>query len=145
MSVNQLIFGRAVTIDVISPITGQLITLAAVTSFDSKQMTVKENSKPLNAPPIKAHTPDGWSGNIEFDMLDDSIDAFFAEQDAAYWANSITFAGEIWETITLLNKSTVNYHYTGCAFTLQDAGKKTSQGKITQKVEFEASERRKIT
>jgi len=87
------------------------------------------------------HTPNGWSGTITFDRSDNTIDSFFAAQEAAYWANAQTYAGTIYEFILELNGAVSQYRYDSVALTLQDAGKKASQTKITLKVEFEASQR----
>lgn len=141
MSLNQLNFGHAVQVIITSPITGALLTLTNITDFESKQNSEKITSKPLNAQPIFAHTPNGWSGTITFDRVDNSIDAFFAGQEAAYWSNAITFSGQIFEYILELNATTSQYRYDGVAMTFQDAGKKTSQAKITLKIEFESSQR----
>lgn len=141
MSLNQLNFGHSVKVTIISPITGNLLTLTNVTDFESKQATEKITSKPLNAPPIFAHPPNGWEGTITFDRVDNSIDAFAAQQEAAYWANAQTFSGQIYEYITELNGSISTYRYDGVALTLDDAGKKTSQAKITLKMHFQAAQR----
>ena len=141
MSLNQLNFGHAVTVNVISPLTGAPLTLTNITDFESKQNTEKINSKPLNSQPIFAHTPNGWTGTFTYDRMDSSIDDFFAQMEAAYWNNSQTFSGTIFEYILELNGTTSQYRYDGVTLTFQDAGKKTSQQKITMKVEFEASQR----
>lgn len=144
MSLNQLNFGHGVRIVITSPITGGLLTLTNITDFESKSNSEKITSKPLNSPPIFAHTPNGWSGTVTFDRVDNTLDLFFAGQEAAYWANAQTFSGQIFEYMTELNKTISQFSYDGVAMTFQDAGKKTSQAKITMKIEWEASLRKFI-
>lgn len=141
MALNQLNFGHAVTVTVISPLSGNVLTLTNVTEFDSKQNSEKIKSAPLNAKVIFAHIPNGWTGTVTFDRQDNSIDEFFAAMEAAYWSNSKTFDGAIFESITELDGTISQYKYEGVTFTFEDAGKKTSQTKITLKLAFEASDR----
>lgn len=145
MSLNQLNFGHAVRVVITSPITGGLLTLTNITDFESKQNTEKVNSKPLNHPPIFAHTPNGWTGTFTFDRKDNTLDVFFADQEDAYWNNAITFSGDIFEYIRELDGTTSLFQYVGVTMTFDDAGKKTSQAKITMKVGFEASRRPRIS
>lgn len=146
MSLNQFVVGRSVKVVVTNPLTGASpLTLTNITSFESKSSVEKITSKPMNSPPIFASAPNGWTGNFEFDRVDNTIDNFFNAQEATYWANGQTFSGQIFEYITELNGTTSQYRYDGVMLTITDAGKKTSQAKIPMKVEFEASRRVTVT
>lgn len=144
MSLNQLDFGHAVKVQVISPITGTLITLTNVTEFESNQNVKAIESAPLNAPPIFADVPHGWRGKIRFDRVDASIDTFFSSLEAAYWANAQTFSGAIFYYILELDGTTSQFNFTGVTFTYTDAGKIKSQDKIMVELDFRASTRPKI-
>ena len=145
MSINQLVFGHQVTVVIQNPITGANLALTNITKFDSKQNTEKETSKPLNSKPIFAHTPNGFTGTITFDRVDATIDTFFAQMEATYWANGLTFNGNITTYITELNGTTTQWLYSAASMTLSDAGSYESQKKITMRIDFESADREQIT
>ena len=145
MSINQLVFGHAATVVIQNPMTGANINIPNLTSFEWKQSTEKETSRPLNAPPIFAHTPNGWTGTITFDRVDATLDVFFAQMEAAYWNNILTYSGNIIVYIQELNGSTTQWQLTGSTLTFEDAGKFESQKKISQRISFEAAQRKQIS
>ena len=144
MSINQLVFGHAATVVVQNPITGANLPLTNIVKFGWKQVTEKETSRPLNAPPILAHTPNGWIGEITFDRVDATIDTFFAQLEAAYWNNVLTYSGSIMVYLLEINKTTTQWQLTGATMTLSDAGVFESQKKITQRIDWEAAQRKQI-
>lgn len=144
MSINQLCFGHQATVTISNPITGALLPLTNLVKFQSKQRSDKQTSKPLNSPPIFAHTPDGWDGNITFDRVDATVDAFFAQMETAYWNNSLTFSGTIQLSMVELSGTTTTWLYSGVSMTFEDAGDFESQKKVTQRINFEASQRTQL-
>lgn len=144
MSINQLVFGHQATVVIQNPITGANLALTNMTKFDSKQRTMKETSKPLNARPIYAHTPDGWDGTIDYDRVNSSVDAFFSQMEVAYWNNTLTYSGTITLYLKELNGTTTQWLFSGVAMTLSDAGTLESQKKVSQKISFEAADRKQI-
>ena len=89
--------------------------------------------------------PHGWSGSLTVDRASGATDDTFAALEASYWAGSTQAYGGVTEYIQELSGSVSQYTYDNVVFTLKNAGKKSSQAKVTMSVSFRASQRRKIT
>ncbi|MDE2468743.1 MAG: hypothetical protein KGL35_08370 [Bradyrhizobium sp.] len=140
---NGFTVGRDVYID-ITTATGPLRLPITTTGFDAKQSTKKIESHGLDGVNRFAELPAGWSGTIDMDRSDSSLDDYFAQAEADYYAGKIVPPATITETITEANGTVSQYRYIGVVFAFSDAGKKKGDDKVSQSISWSASKRLKV-
>lgn len=139
---GQFSVGKDVSLDIIGP-TGPL-RFSIVTAFDSKPSYKSVDSKGLDGIDRYDDLPAGWSGTIGLDRADSTVDDFFAQKEANFYSGISSNLVTITETITEISGAVSQYRYTGVALTLQDAGKKSADNKISIVVGWRAARRLKI-
>jgi hypothetical protein len=144
MPVNSFSIGHDVAVDMIDPILGTIVILDAVTGFSAESQTKQITSEPLNGPPQFAETFNGWKGQIDFDRKSHTADAFFQALEDNYWNGINTLSGTITQTITEPNGVISQWKYVGATFKFGDAGKWKAQEKVAQKIDWMASQRKRI-
>ncbi len=144
MPVANFSIGHDVAVDITDPITGKIVTFGAVTGFQAESQTKQITSEPLNGPPQFAETFNGWKGQVDFDRTANDVDLFFQKLEDNYWNGVNTLLGVITETITEKDGSLTQFKFEGVAFKLGDAGKWKAQEKVSLRVDWMASRRRRI-
>lgn len=139
MPMNNYSVGRDVTLTVTTP-DGQLAT-HNVTKFSSKQDTKQQKFTLLNGRIVNMRFPDGWSGTMEVARADDSLDAYIAALEDAYYAGKNEQGCSITEIITEPDGSISEYQYTGVIFTLANAGDWSGEAQVNQQLSWVASRR----
>lgn len=134
--------GKDVSLSVQNP-NGNL-TMVGLTSFMAKPNTTKLKSKRINGQTYFGNIPDGWTGTFKIDRVDPSIDIFFANAEAGYYAGQSNPAGTIQEVIAELDGSTTTWQYTGVILTLDDPGNWEGDKKVEQTISFEATTRTQV-
>jgi hypothetical protein len=140
---NGFTVGRDVLVDVYTA-SGPLRLPATTTGFDAKPQYKSINSHGLDGVNRYAELPSGWSGTIQMDRSDDTIDAFFAQAEADYYAGIAVQPATITETISEADGSTSQYRYTGVVFRFDDSGNKRGDDKVAQSFSWSASKRLKV-
>ena len=140
MPYNNFSLGKDVVLDVITP-QGPLRLPSTVTGFESKPIYNRIKSKPLNGINLEAAVPEGWEGTITLDRKDNAVDAFFAAQEAGYYAGQNVLTASITETISEADGSVSQYRYTNVSLRFDEAGNKQGDNKIEQRIGFFASQR----
>lgn len=140
---NGFTVGRDVLID-ITLSTGPLRLPSTTTGFDAKQETKEINSHGLDGVNRFAELPAGWKGTVEMDRSDSTIDDYFAQLEADYYAGKLTSPATITETISEANGTVSQYRYIGVVFKFAEAGKKRGDDKVMQSIAFSASKRVKV-
>lgn len=135
--------GKDVTLDVVGP-NGPL-SFSIITAFDSKPSYKSIDVKGLDGLDRYDDLPAGWTGTFSIDRSDSTVDDFFAQKEANYYAGVSSTTATITETITEINGAVSQYVYKGVALTLQDAGSKSGDNKIMMKIGFRASRRIKVS
>ena len=79
-------------------------------------------SDPIGSPPIFGIVYDGWSIAIKLDRRDPTVDRYFAQREADYWAGVNLVSGTILESIREVDGSVSQYQYTGVVLKYDDAG-----------------------
>lgn len=121
------------------------LTLPTLLKFTSKKLNQKLTVKPLNGLPIHLNFQEGgWEGNFEVSRADGTIDDYFAQYEAAYYAGQNQPAGTIQETIAEVDGSVSTYQYQGVVLYYDDAGDYEAEKNVVQKVSFAASTRVKL-
>jgi hypothetical protein len=139
---GQFNVGKDVSLDIIGP-SGPL-RFSIITSFDSKPSYKSVDSKGMDGVDRYDDLPAGWSGTISLDRADSTVDDFFAKKEADFYSGISSTLVTITETISEIGGSVSQYRYTGVALTLQDAGKKSADNKISIVIGFRAARRMKI-
>lgn len=134
--------GKDVTIDIATP-TGVLRPTIR-TGFTSKQETTSIRVKGADGVNRNAEVPEGWSGSLDFERADPTLDNYFAQSEADYYAGVSPVPITITETISEVNGATSQYRYVNVTLKYTDAGNKTSDASIKQKVDWMATRRLKI-
>jgi len=140
MPTNAFNVGRDVSLDIIDPVQGPL-RFGLRTGFDGKPQYKKLESHALDGIPRFAAIPAGHQITFMFDRADSRIDAYFASQEAAYFAGAVLPNVTITETITEVDGSVTRWKYTGVSLTLEDAGTWKGDAITTQSISAMASKK----
>jgi hypothetical protein len=142
MPVNGFSVGKDVSFTITNPV-GSL-TLNGLTSFTAKPMTTGLKSKRLDGMTYFGNIPDGWEGTFKLDRLDPSVDVFFANQEAGYYAGTNTPAGTIQEIISEADGTTTTWSYTGVVLKLDDSGDWKGDARVEQTFAFNATTKTQV-
>lgn len=143
MPLNNFSLGKDVTLDVITP-QGPLQLPVTTTGFEAKPQYNKIRSKGLDGINRGANVPDGWEGSISLDRQNSAVDDFFAAQEAGYYAGQNVLSASITETMREPSGAVSQYRYVNVCLSFDEAGNKTGDNKIEQKIGFFASQRIKV-
>jgi len=124
---------------------GTRVNMPRVTGFQSQAQMSRVQSNPLNGLPTFVEVPNGWSGQFDVDRQSADIDSLFAAIESAFWNAGTVGQGTIYQYITEANGSTTTWEYSGVTLRLNDAGRWQSEAKVSQRIEFMASTRTKIS
>lgn len=142
MPVNGYTIGKDVSLDITGP-SGPL-RFNIRTGFTAKQET--NDIKVKRADGIVDHLviPDGWTGSFDYTRQDSLLDDYFAGLEQNYYSGINNAPLTITETITEANGSVSQYRYTRVVLKYDDAGAKTGDDVVKQKISFMASRRLKV-
>lgn len=142
MPVNQFSVGRDVSLTVVTSY-GPL-KFAGLTDFMADPMTTDLKSKAIDGTPRFGFIPDGWKGSFKLDRIDPTVDSWWAQVEADYYAGKNIPTATIAEIITEADGSVSEYRYTGVVLRLEKAGDWGGDKKVEQSVVFEAAKRVKV-
>jgi hypothetical protein len=120
MPIANQSLGKDITFTVNTP-TGPL-TLNGKTDYDIKPMTTDVRHKDLDGNTVYGYIPDGWKITIRLDRQDPTVDNYFAQLEAAYYAGVNLQGGTILETIQEKDGSVTQFRYTNVVLKYDDAG-----------------------
>lgn len=149
MPVNNLSIGHDVTVTIFDTATNSVVSFPARTGFSAEPITKTVNSEPLNGPPIFAEAPNGWKGTFDFDRTDNSIDVYFANYEATYYAGGNPLNGTITQTIQEKGANgapgpVTQFSFTGVAMKLAQAGDWKAAEKVKMRIDWMASQRSQV-
>jgi len=139
MPMNNFSIGKDITLVVTTP-DGQL-TLHTITKFSPKQDTTSNKVKLLDGRIIHQRFPDGWSGTMEIERADSTLDDYMAAVEAGYYAGFNELPCSITEIIQEPNGSVSEFQYTGVIFSFSGVGDWTGDATIKQSLNWVASRR----
>jgi hypothetical protein len=143
MPISGLNLGKDVTLNIVTS-TG-VLRIKGRKSFSSRQITKSLDHTAADGDNKFAELPAGWEGDIEVDRSDDALDSYIAAWEAAYYAGAVIDSpNSITETITNPDGSISQYRYTKVVFKYSDAGKKSGESFISQKLDWKAAKRLKV-
>ena len=143
MPLNGFSVGRDISLDIIGP-SGPL-RFNQVTGFDSKPDTTDQKIKGLDGITRHLRFPDGWSGSFSLERQDSTVDDYFAQVEANYYAGRNEQPITITETIREANGSISQYRYLQVLLKLDSAGSWAGDKSVPQKISFVAARRVKIS
>lgn len=122
-----------------------LLTLPTLLNFKRRKITNKLTVKPLNALPIiLSFQEGGWEGSFEVSRADGTLDNYFAQYEANYYAGINQPPGFIQETVTEISGPPSTFQIQGVVLYFDDAGEAEAEKNVIQKVSFAASTRVKL-
>lgn len=139
MPANGFSVGRDVSLVIFS--SAGIIGTAGLKDFRSQQITAEIKQPLITGVNLYAYLPEGWQGSATFVRMDASLDDFFAQNEAAYYAGQAVPNGQINETITNPDGSISSYTYTGLALKFDSPGEWVGNKEVDQKIAFMASRR----
>jgi hypothetical protein len=142
MPVNSFSVGRDISLDIIGSQGPLRLTL--ITGFQSKPDTTDSKIKGLDGITRHVRFPDGWSGSFSIERQDSTVDDYFAQLEANYYAGLNELPLTITETIAEVNGSVTQYRYLNVLLKLDDAGSWEGDKSVKQKVSFMAARRLKV-
>lgn len=142
MATNELNLGSDTTIVVVGPY--GTIDFGIVTKFDFKQDQVELVSNGLDKVSRFAYVPMGWTGSIENDRANATVDDFIARLEADYYNGEVEHTWTIYDYTVNADGSYSSYQFTGVVLSLDDGGPREKDKLIRQRVKFRASKREKI-
>lgn len=145
MPVNNFSIGHDVTVTIFDVNSNSLVAFPAKTGFSAEPIFKNLVSNPINGPPIFAEVPDGWKGTFDFDRTDPSIDIYFANFENTYYAGGNPLDGTITQIIQEKSTgSTTQFLFLGVAMKLSQSGIWRASEKVSQRIEWMASTRKRI-
>lgn len=143
MPINGFTVGRDVTLTVIDG-SGSPLSLGLITNFTSKQETSEQDVLGIDGivRPVKFYK--GWSGSFDVERQDSTVDDYFAGLEDSYYSGNSEKPSTITETITEVDGSISQYKYQGVLLKLDDAGPKSGDKTVAQKISFRCSRRIKM-
>jgi len=142
MPVNSFTVGRDCTLTIVTA-SGPL-NLSLITQFQSAPDMAEIKIKGLDGITRHARFFDGWRGSFNVERQDSTLDDYFAQLEANYYAGINEQPATINETITEVNGQVTQYRYLNVLFKLDDAGSKAGDQTVKQKLSFVAARRTKI-
>ncbi len=142
MPINSQSLGKDISFTVVTS-TGTL-AINGKTDYEIKPMTTELKHKDLDGTTSYAYVPDGWSISIKLERRDPTIDRYFAQLEASYYAGANIVPGTILETIQEVDGSVSQYQYTGVVLKYDDAGNWKSDGFIAISLTGMASRRIRV-
>ena len=143
MPFNSFSVGKDVALTVVTSY--GTLTFAGLTDFMADPMTTDLKSKALDGTPRFGFIPDGYKGSFKLDRLDPTVDNYWAQVEADYYAGKNIQPGTINEIITEADGSTTQWLYDGVVLRLEKAGDWGGDKKVEQTVSFEAAHKTKVS
>lgn len=142
MAINNLSVGRDITLN-FHTATGEL-QVTNVISFNSRPAAVEGQVEPLDGAPIPYVIPNGFTGTIEFERTDSTLDDFWDSYEDGYYLGFNLRGSTITETITETDGSQSQYIYTNVFFRSDDLGEWSRNNTVRQRITFMAARRQKV-
>lgn len=143
MPLNSYSVGRDLSLDITGP-NGPL-SFSQIVGFTSKPDITDKKIKGLDGITRHLRFPDGWSGSFEIERQDSTVDDYFSQLEANYYAGLNELPVTITETIQEVNGSISQYRYLQVLLTLEDAGNYKGDDSVHQKMRFVAARRVKVS
>jgi hypothetical protein len=143
MPLNGYSVGRDHSLCIVGP--NGPIAFNQITSFQSKPDTTDKKIKGLDGITRHLRFPDGWSGSFDIERQDSTLDDYWAQVEANYYAGVNERPISITETIQEVSGAITQYRYLDVLLTPDDTGSWKGDDSVKQKLKFVASRRIKVS
>ena len=143
MPLNGYSVGRDISLNIIGQ-SGPL-AFSQITGFKSKPDTTDQKIKGLDGITRHLRFPDGWSGSFAIERQDSTLDDYWAQLEANYYAGINEQPISITQTIQEVNGSISQYRYLQVLLTIDDAGDYEGDKSVKQTLKFVAARRVKVS
>lgn len=143
MPVNGFSVGRDVALTINTP--EGVVRFPLITGFDAKPEVATQKVKGLDGLVRNVVFHDGWTGSFDIERQDSSLDDYWAQIEADYFAGFSSGAATITETITEVSGAVSQYRFDGVVLKLDDPGNWKGDATVKQKLSFMASRRIKVS
>jgi hypothetical protein len=143
MPVSGYTIGQDVKLTIIVPNFGPVV-FSKIISFTSNPTTTEKTIQPMNDNPKILVFHEGWTGTIEGERNDDSVDSYWSRVETAYYAGEDVLGGTITQTIKEKDNTVSRYLYTAVQFRLEDAGMFKGNDSVPWRLSFTGSRRLKV-
>lgn len=143
MPVNNFTVGRDLSFVIVAP-TGTL-TINGITDYTPKPMFTDLKHKGIDGKTRHGEIPDGWEISIKLDRKDPTLDKYFAQLEASYFAGVNIQNGNITETITESDGSVSQFRYTDVVLKFDDAGSFKGDSFVSQAITAMADRRIQVS
>lgn len=122
--------------------TGQgILQVRGITGFNSHQEDTKVKLKLLDGVIKTLRFFEGWAGRFDLERKDATIDKYFNQLEANFYAGLTETEVTIMETIVEVNGTTSRFLYREVIMTLENAGEYQGDTSVKQAIAFAASRR----
>jgi hypothetical protein len=143
MPINNFSIGRDLSLSLVTP-TG-ILALSGITDYAIKPMFTDLKHKGLDGNVNHAAIPDGWEVNMKIDRTDGTLDAYFAQLEASYFAGQNVQGATLSETIQEKDGSVSQYQYTRVSLKYDDAGSWKGDSLVSVSLTGNASRRIRVS
>jgi hypothetical protein len=133
--------GRDVALDIIGPYGPVRLKIMA---FEAKPKIANSEITPLNGLTDELLIPKGWTGTIDVERTDSTLDDFWAKWEDDFYNGVVQPPATITETIQETGGSVSVYRYENVVLHLADAGKKEGEKTVRMQLTFTARRRKKV-
>ena len=142
---NNFTTGRNISVQINTAYGPLLIPASAILNFKANPETTKLRSKGIDGITRNGVIPDSWKGSISIDRLDQTVDNWWAQFEADYYANRRSGTATIIERLQEQDGTVSTWRYEDVALTLDDAGDYAADKKVEQMLSFEASRKVRVS
>lgn len=142
MPVNGYSVGRDISLN-ITVATGPL-QVAKITRFTSKQEATEIKVKGIDGITDNLLLPDGWSGSLDVERKDGTIDAYFDTLENNYYSGVNNGESSITETIQESTGGISQYRYEGVQLRYDSSGEWSGDATVKQSLSWVAARRKKV-
>lgn len=143
MPLNNYSVGRDVTLTLVT--SSGVLNLNQITGFQSKQDTIEQKIKGLDGITRYLRFFDAWSGSFTLERQDSTLDDYFSQLEANYYAGLSESPVSITQSIQEVSGAITQYRYVGVLLKFDDAGEYAGDKSVKQSLSFVASRRIKIS
>ena len=142
MPINSFSVGRDISYSVVT--SSGTLTLNGKTGYSIKPKFSDINHKGLSGINKHGYIPDGWQIDMQFDRTDATLDNYFAQAEADYFAGVNQQGGTIFENTVEKDGSITTFRYTDVSLNFDNAGNWKGDSLIPISVSAMASRRIKV-
>lgn len=137
---GNMSLGKDARMDVTLP-GGRILPIAQLTDFEVKPLTSQLQSKGLDGIDRFAVVPMGYTLTFSLDRSDRTLDDWWAQYEAGYYAGNVLQNVSITQTIEEGDGTVSQWRFEGVAINLDDLGNWKADAYVKQKITAKASRR----